>query len=98
MEVFLPMASALSMWTRKASHPSSHSVFKCLFSARLLSTCCHPLSSWKKETGISKTSVLLSAHMGGEVCEWMCVTCVSIRVCIYMCVTRADCDTITHSL
>ena len=66
MEVFLPMASALSMLTMKASHPPSRSVFKSSFSVRLVSTCCHPLSSWKKGTRMNKTSLLQS--VGGEVC------------------------------
>ena len=71
MEMFFPMVSAVSMLTTKPSHPSSVRILKRLFSDRLVSTCCHPLSSWKKGTRINKTSVPQSE--GGEVCIRMCM-------------------------
>ena len=66
-DVFL--ASALAMFARKASQPSSDKSSNCLLLARLLSTRCHPLSSCKKGTRINKTSAL--QRVGGEVCNYM---------------------------
>ena len=87
MVVFL--ASAIAMFAKNASPPSSIKPFNCLLLARLLSTKCHPPSSCKKETRIYKTSAL--QRVDGEVRNYMqvyvCVKCVSTCVCIYMCVT-----------
>ena len=87
MDVFL--ASAIPMFVRKTSQPSSVKTSNCLLLARLLSSRGHPLSSCKKGTRISKTSAL--QRVGGEVCNYLrvyvCVMCVSTCVCIYMCVT-----------
>ena len=72
MDVFL--ASALPMFTKKASQPLrpkslSVKTSNCLLLARLLSTRAHPLSSYKKGTRISKTSAL--QRVGGEVRNYM---------------------------
>ena len=67
MDVFL--VSAFTMFTKKASQPSSLKYFNCLLLARLLSTRGHPLSSCKKRTRISKTSAL--QRVGGEVRNYM---------------------------
>ena len=67
MDVFL--ASAMPMFAKKASQPSSVKSSNCLLLARLLSTRDHPLSSCKKGTRISKTSAL--QRVGGEVHNYM---------------------------
>ena len=67
MDVFL--VSAIPMFAKKASQPLSVQTSKCLLLARLLSTRCHPPSSCKKGTRISKTSAL--QRVGGEVCNYM---------------------------
>ena len=67
MVVFL--ASALPMFAKKASQPSSFKSSNCLLLARLLSTRGHPLSSCKKGTRVSKRSALQS--VGGEVRNYM---------------------------
>ena len=67
MDVLL--ASALPMFAKKASQPLSVKASNCLLLARLLSTRGHPLSSCKKGTRISKTSVL--QRVGGEVRNYM---------------------------
>ena len=51
-DVFL--VSAIPMFARKASQPSSLKTSNCLLLARLLSTRGHPLSSCKKGTRINK--------------------------------------------
>ena len=85
MDVFL--VSAVPMFNKKESQPSSPKDRNCLLLARLLSTRGHPLSSCKKGTRISKTSAL--QRVGGEVRNYMCVyvKCGSMCACIYMCVT-----------
>jgi len=66
-EVFL--VTAFAMVNKRTSQPSSLKCFNSLLLARLLSTRGHPLSSCKKVTRISKTSVL--QRVGGEICNYM---------------------------
>ena len=69
MDVFL--VSAVPMFNKKASQPSSSKPLNCLLLARLLSTRGHPLSSCKEGTRISKRSAL--QRVGGEARNYMCV-------------------------